>query len=188
MHFGLNFPWIKFSSFVKYWIIFWTDLHKIWDEVFCSEATPIEYAEMLDKLRSRYCLNRWQTCPKRDLRDGLCAITFSFFVLSHHNAKHYLNVEMLHRFLVYFVDLYKNNPWRSETCSLASGLFTWSLQVTAMIQCSKFVDLYICRWFRWHIKPWYYSLHYLIHYYNNYYWDPNFENIDFKSIFNQSIW
>ncbi|XP_030957335.1 uncharacterized protein LOC115979433 isoform X5 [Quercus lobata] len=33
------------------------DLHKIWDEVFCSEATPIEYAEMLDKLRSRYCLN-----------------------------------------------------------------------------------------------------------------------------------
>ncbi|XP_030957168.1 uncharacterized protein LOC115979296 [Quercus lobata] len=34
------------------------DLHKIWDEVFCSEATPIEYAEMLDKLRSRYCLNR----------------------------------------------------------------------------------------------------------------------------------
>uniref|UniRef100_A0A7N2L569 RNA-polymerase II-associated protein 3-like C-terminal domain-containing protein n=1 Tax=Quercus lobata TaxID=97700 RepID=A0A7N2L569_QUELO len=34
------------------------DLHKIWDEVFCSEATPIEYAEMLDKLHSRYCLNR----------------------------------------------------------------------------------------------------------------------------------
>lgn len=34
------------------------DLHKIWDEVFCSEATPIEYAEMLDKLRSRYCLKQ----------------------------------------------------------------------------------------------------------------------------------
>ncbi|XP_050273674.1 uncharacterized protein LOC126716746 [Quercus robur] len=34
------------------------DLHKIWDEVFCTEATPIEYAEMLDKLRSRYCLNQ----------------------------------------------------------------------------------------------------------------------------------
>uniref|UniRef100_A0A7N2L5I6 RNA-polymerase II-associated protein 3-like C-terminal domain-containing protein n=1 Tax=Quercus lobata TaxID=97700 RepID=A0A7N2L5I6_QUELO len=34
------------------------DDNKIWDEVFCSEATPIEYAEMLDKFRSRYCLNR----------------------------------------------------------------------------------------------------------------------------------
>ncbi|KAG6751501.1 hypothetical protein POTOM_043690 [Populus tomentosa] len=31
------------------------DLLKMWDEVFCSEATPIEYAEILDKMRSRYC-------------------------------------------------------------------------------------------------------------------------------------
>ncbi|CAI0459637.1 unnamed protein product [Linum tenue] len=33
-----------------------TDLHKMWDEVFCSEATPIEYAEILDNLRSAYCI------------------------------------------------------------------------------------------------------------------------------------
>ncbi|KAB1202103.1 RNA polymerase II-associated protein 3 [Morella rubra] len=31
------------------------DLRKIWDEVFCSETTPIEYAETLDKLRSKFC-------------------------------------------------------------------------------------------------------------------------------------
>eukprot|EP00258_Populus_trichocarpa_P022944 XP_024438963.1 RNA polymerase II-associated protein 3 isoform X2 [Populus trichocarpa] len=31
------------------------DLLKMWDEVFCSEATPIKYAEILDKMRSRYC-------------------------------------------------------------------------------------------------------------------------------------
>ncbi|KAE9446672.1 hypothetical protein C3L33_21445, partial [Rhododendron williamsianum] len=31
------------------------DLHRIWDDIFCSNATPIEYAERLDKLRSRYC-------------------------------------------------------------------------------------------------------------------------------------
>ncbi|KAJ1383507.1 Tetratricopeptide-like helical domain superfamily [Sesbania bispinosa] len=30
------------------------DLHKIWDEVFCSEATPMEYAEILDNLRSKF--------------------------------------------------------------------------------------------------------------------------------------
>lgn len=30
------------------------DLLKIWDEVFCDEAVPIEYAEMLDSLRSKY--------------------------------------------------------------------------------------------------------------------------------------
>ncbi|KAG6701254.1 hypothetical protein I3842_08G156800 [Carya illinoinensis] len=34
------------------------DLHKIWDEVFCSKATPIEYAEILDNLRSKYHLKR----------------------------------------------------------------------------------------------------------------------------------
>ncbi|CAI0381742.1 unnamed protein product [Linum tenue] len=33
-----------------------TDLHKMWDEVFCSEATPIEYVEILDNLRSAYCI------------------------------------------------------------------------------------------------------------------------------------
>ncbi|XP_028097548.1 RNA polymerase II-associated protein 3-like isoform X10 [Camellia sinensis] len=32
-----------------------TDLHKIWDDIFCSNATPMEYAERLDKLQSRYC-------------------------------------------------------------------------------------------------------------------------------------
>ncbi|XP_021687734.2 uncharacterized protein LOC110669982 isoform X2 [Hevea brasiliensis] len=32
------------------------DLVKIWDEVFCGEATPIEHAEILDDLRSKYCL------------------------------------------------------------------------------------------------------------------------------------
>ena len=94
---------------------------------------------------------------------------------------------MLHHYLVYFVDLHKNNPWRSEICSFSSGLFTWSLQVTATIHCSKFVDVYIGNWFWWHIKPWYYNLHYLIHYYKNYHWDLNFENIDFKDIFNQAI-
>ncbi|KDP23389.1 hypothetical protein JCGZ_23222 [Jatropha curcas] len=31
------------------------DLAKIWDEVFCGEATPIEHAEILDDLRSKYC-------------------------------------------------------------------------------------------------------------------------------------
>ncbi|CAK7340538.1 unnamed protein product [Dovyalis caffra] len=31
------------------------DLRKMWDEVFCSEATPMEYAEILDNLRSKYC-------------------------------------------------------------------------------------------------------------------------------------
>ncbi|KAI8025663.1 E3 ubiquitin-protein ligase RFI2 [Camellia lanceoleosa] len=31
------------------------DLQRIWDDVFCNNATPMEYAERLDKLRSRYC-------------------------------------------------------------------------------------------------------------------------------------
>lgn len=35
-----------------------TDLLKIWDEVFCDEAVPIEYAEMLDSLRSKYFLKQ----------------------------------------------------------------------------------------------------------------------------------
>ncbi|KAA0048074.1 RNA polymerase II-associated protein 3 isoform X1 [Cucumis melo var. makuwa] len=34
------------------------DLLKIWDEVFCDEAVPIEYAEMLDSLRSKYFLKQ----------------------------------------------------------------------------------------------------------------------------------
>ncbi|XP_050225389.1 uncharacterized protein LOC126674896 isoform X2 [Mercurialis annua] len=34
------------------------DLLKIWNEVFCSEATPIEYAEILDDLRSKYGLKQ----------------------------------------------------------------------------------------------------------------------------------
>ncbi|KAJ7977859.1 RNA polymerase II-associated protein 3 [Quillaja saponaria] len=29
-------------------------IRKIWDEVFCNEATPIEYSEILDNLRSEY--------------------------------------------------------------------------------------------------------------------------------------
>ncbi|CAL0300132.1 unnamed protein product [Lupinus luteus] len=33
-------------------------LCKIWDEVFCSEATPIEYAEILDNLRSKFSLGQ----------------------------------------------------------------------------------------------------------------------------------
>ncbi|XP_028791409.1 RNA polymerase II-associated protein 3 isoform X3 [Neltuma alba] len=32
------------------------DLRKIWEEVFCNEATPMEYAEILDNLRSKYCI------------------------------------------------------------------------------------------------------------------------------------
>ncbi|XP_054803092.1 uncharacterized protein LOC129306491 isoform X3 [Prosopis cineraria] len=32
------------------------DLRKLWDDRFCSEATPMEYAEILDNLRSKYCL------------------------------------------------------------------------------------------------------------------------------------
>ncbi|XP_061361418.1 uncharacterized protein LOC133305267 isoform X3 [Gastrolobium bilobum] len=34
------------------------DLRKIWDEVFCSEATPMEYAEILDNLRSKFCVGQ----------------------------------------------------------------------------------------------------------------------------------
>ncbi|OMO86278.1 Tetratricopeptide TPR-1 [Corchorus capsularis] len=34
------------------------DLLKVWDEVFCNEATPIECAEILDNLRSVYCLKK----------------------------------------------------------------------------------------------------------------------------------
>ncbi|XP_019429178.1 PREDICTED: RNA polymerase II-associated protein 3 isoform X1 [Lupinus angustifolius] len=33
-------------------------LRKIWDEVFCSEAIPIEYAEILDNLRSKFSLGQ----------------------------------------------------------------------------------------------------------------------------------
>ncbi|CAI0446597.1 unnamed protein product [Linum tenue] len=32
------------------------DLHKMWDEIFCSDAAPIEYAEILDNLQSAYCI------------------------------------------------------------------------------------------------------------------------------------
>lgn len=35
-----------------------SELLKIWDDVFCSKATPIEYAEVIAKLRSRYCLKQ----------------------------------------------------------------------------------------------------------------------------------
>jgi len=41
------------------WIELFTysaDLRKIWNEVFCAEATPIEYAEILDNLRSKFYL------------------------------------------------------------------------------------------------------------------------------------
>ncbi|XP_022745725.1 RNA polymerase II-associated protein 3 isoform X2 [Durio zibethinus] len=34
------------------------DLVKVWDEVFCNEASPIECAEILDHLRSVYCLEK----------------------------------------------------------------------------------------------------------------------------------
>ncbi|CAL8997965.1 unnamed protein product [Prunus brigantina] len=34
------------------------DLVKIWDEVFDNEATPIEYAEKLDNLHTKYCPKR----------------------------------------------------------------------------------------------------------------------------------
>ncbi|KAE8675447.1 Tetratricopeptide repeat (TPR)-like superfamily protein, putative isoform 2 [Hibiscus syriacus] len=34
------------------------DLLKVWDEVFCSEATPIQCAEILDNLRSMYGLKK----------------------------------------------------------------------------------------------------------------------------------
>ncbi|KAI4301701.1 hypothetical protein L6164_034952 [Bauhinia variegata] len=34
------------------------DLRKIWDEVFCNEATPMEYAEILDNFRSKYCVRQ----------------------------------------------------------------------------------------------------------------------------------
>ncbi|XP_021899003.1 RNA polymerase II-associated protein 3 [Carica papaya] len=32
------------------------DLLRIWDEVLCDDATPIEYAEILDNLRPKYCV------------------------------------------------------------------------------------------------------------------------------------
>nr|CCD74499.1 tetratricopeptide repeat domain-containing protein [Arabidopsis halleri subsp. halleri] len=35
-----------------------SELLKLWEDVFCSKATPMEYAELLDKLRSRYCLKQ----------------------------------------------------------------------------------------------------------------------------------
>ncbi|CAL9009568.1 unnamed protein product [Prunus brigantina] len=35
-----------------------TDLVKIWDEVLDNEATPIEYAEKLDNLHTKYCPKR----------------------------------------------------------------------------------------------------------------------------------
>ncbi|XVF05946.1 hypothetical protein REPUB_Repub06bG0005400 [Reevesia pubescens] len=34
------------------------ELLKVWDEVFCNEASPIECAEVLDNLRSAYCLEK----------------------------------------------------------------------------------------------------------------------------------
>ncbi|KAL2325593.1 hypothetical protein Fmac_024651 [Flemingia macrophylla] len=34
------------------------DIRKIWDEVFCCEATPMEYAEILDNLRSKFFLGQ----------------------------------------------------------------------------------------------------------------------------------
>ncbi|PSS03074.1 RNA polymerase II-associated protein [Actinidia chinensis var. chinensis] len=34
------------------------ELQKIWDDVFCSNATPMEYVERLDKLHPRYCLKQ----------------------------------------------------------------------------------------------------------------------------------
>ncbi|RIA04267.1 hypothetical protein BRARA_K01511 [Brassica rapa] len=34
------------------------ELRKIWEDVFCNKATPMEYAEVLDELRSRYCLKQ----------------------------------------------------------------------------------------------------------------------------------
>ncbi|XP_030476584.1 uncharacterized protein LOC115693682 isoform X1 [Syzygium oleosum] len=34
------------------------DLLRLWKEVFCSEATPIEHAETLDNLRAKYCLKQ----------------------------------------------------------------------------------------------------------------------------------
>ncbi|VVB00073.1 unnamed protein product [Arabis nemorensis] len=34
------------------------ELLKIWNDVFCNKETPMEHAEVLDKLRSRYCLKQ----------------------------------------------------------------------------------------------------------------------------------
>lgn len=34
------------------------DIVKIWDDIFCNNGTSAEYAEVLGKLRSRYCPNR----------------------------------------------------------------------------------------------------------------------------------
>ncbi|XP_010039548.2 RNA polymerase II-associated protein 3 isoform X1 [Eucalyptus grandis] len=34
------------------------DLLRLWKDVFCSEATPIEHAETLDNLRAKYCLKQ----------------------------------------------------------------------------------------------------------------------------------
>ncbi|KAF2307309.1 hypothetical protein GH714_026241 [Hevea brasiliensis] len=40
------------------------DLVKIWDEVFCGEATPIEHAEILDDLRSKQRQSRPRILPR----------------------------------------------------------------------------------------------------------------------------
>lgn len=75
-HTIFTFPQLKFSvvAYLECWcyhltdlMSLWADLVKIWNEVFCSEATPIEYAEMLDNLRSKYCLKQWYTRNEGDI-------------------------------------------------------------------------------------------------------------------------
>lgn len=49
----------RFVNLIDKLVTFCADIRKIWDEVFSSEATPIEYAEILDNLQSKFGLGQW---------------------------------------------------------------------------------------------------------------------------------
>ncbi|KAL5147200.1 Pentatricopeptide repeat-containing protein [Glycine soja] len=47
---------VMFVNLIDKLVTFCADIRKIWDEVFSGEATPIEYAEILDNLQSKFGL------------------------------------------------------------------------------------------------------------------------------------
>lgn len=60
---GLNCPFVSYylergHDHLTDLIATCADLVKIWNEVFCNEAIPIEHAEKLDNMRSKYRLMR----------------------------------------------------------------------------------------------------------------------------------
>lgn len=48
----------RFVNLIDKLVTFCADIRKIWDEVFSGEATPIEYAEILDNLQSKFGLGQ----------------------------------------------------------------------------------------------------------------------------------